>query len=80
MAKDVLNNTIMSLENGKLNIQDNGWKITNMGKELNILMGTDTKETFLMDVNMDKEDLLIKMGIFMMEISMKDSQKVKAFN
>lgn len=55
MVKDLLNNTIKPLKSGKLNIQGNGCKITSMAKELNTLTETDTRGTFLMDVNMDLE-------------------------
>jgi hypothetical protein len=51
-----------------------------MAKEFNILITTDIKETSYMDVNMDMEDLLMIMAIFMMVIFRMDFLKDRGYS
>jgi hypothetical protein len=58
----------------------NSKKIIKTEKVMRFLMEIDMKVILKMDVDMDKEDLLMKMETFMMVILSKVFQKEKDYN
>jgi len=70
----------MTENNGISSIVENSKKIIKMEKAMKYLMEIDMKVILKMDVDMDKEDLLMKMETFMMVIFSKVFQKEKDYS
>jgi hypothetical protein len=70
----------MTKNNGISSIVGNSKKIIKTEKVMRFLMEIDMKVILKMDVDMDKEDLLMKMETFMMVILSKVFQKEKDYN